>query len=88
MKIISNTQTDVCNELVDLLKEYGAVSIEDDIFDFFDFSLPIELEITDINKEGIITSGYQKGNTISSLVESGTLPLLDVISLVNELRNI
>ena len=86
MKIISDTQIDVCNELVELLGKKGPISIEDGNLDFFDFSLPIELEITDINENGIITSGYQEGNPISSLVDSATLPLLDVIALVNELR--
>ena len=83
---LSEIENEVCAELLELLGKIGAINIDDDKYYFFNFSTVCDLEIDEITKEGLVASGYQKGNSIRELVNSNTLPLTDVISLVDELR--
>jgi hypothetical protein len=83
---LRNLESEVLDELYDLLRRKGAISIDDDKWGFFNFTIIHELELFEIDQLGIITTGDCKGSTIRQVIDNNTLQLTDFISLVEELR--
>ena len=87
--LISDIESDVAIELVELLKARGkGVSDEDEYIEFFGLDSIGQLGITEIDVDGQVVGGSYDGSSMRSLVNDGVVLLLDVITLVNELRDI
>lgn len=83
---LRNLESEVLDELYDLLRRKGAISIDDDKWEFFNFTIIHEIELFEIDQLGIITTGDFKGSSIRQVIDNNTLQLTDFISLVGELR--
>jgi hypothetical protein len=88
-KALRELEQEMIQELNNHFKRLGGISIEkNEDVSWFNFATICELEIDDINSDGVVVSGYQKGNTIASLINSGTIITADAICLINDLRDI
>jgi len=85
---LRNLESEVLDELYDLLRRKGAISIDDNRYEFFNYSIIHELELFEIDQLGIITTGQCKGSSIRQVIDNNTLQLTDLISLVDELRDV
>lgn len=87
---LADLESEVLNELYDLLHRKGAISIDDqeNPLEFFNFDIIHELELFEIDQLGIITTGRFNGSSIRQLMDNNNLNLTDFISLVNELRQV
>lgn len=87
---LADLESEVLNELNDLLYRKGAISIDDEEnpLEFFNFDIIHELELFEIDQLGIVTTGQCKGCSIRQVVDNNDLNINDIISLVNELREV
>jgi len=85
---LGNLESEVLDELFDLLRRKGAISIDDDKWEFFNYTIIQELELFEIDQLGIITTGDCKNMSIRQVIDNNTLQLTDLISLVGELREV
>lgn len=82
-------ESDVIAELLQLLKKWGRdIDGKNKELFFFEFSTAIDQEIDYITSDGRVKGGFQDGITLPSLIESGNIPLPDVISIINDLKHL